>query len=723
MKYGVCLESKYKDKMLAEAGKYDQLVVDAADYTAAEIKRLKAGRKTKVLSYINVGAVETDRSYFSAAKQAGLLHSSYDNWPGEYWVRADKAAWRTIILDVADKLAAKGIDGFWVDNLDVLYMACEKWKWSTQERDELFTSLLEIMDHLHALGYTKVNGGDSFVLVAIGKSKDGCIDAVNQETVITKIKNYNPPGKFAEQDYDESAFFKWYVEKAARAGKEVSLLEYTDDETVIEKAVKYCTQNGFSLCVSGSVELGGAITTYETAPQEPPKSLDRLTLVIAVSDVLLGEYKKDPERARRLTQKFGAEGAAQIQQEVNVCLGRGLEDKYMAVACIADHYGKNPERARKLGRRADKVQKRINAIYAMRGKTVEQAAKDVINGNYDVGAVRELLLTFCGYTPGVIQDKVNQIQNKTEAPKPEAPAAQPASKPAAQPTATDIKYGVHVEHFCRKDESAYGACTAFFQYAPDGKTIAKCVLVDTAMGKTASVVIEDLKAKGVKQIDALIISHAHGDHYGGLSKIAKAFPVKWLYIPDPAELDKYQKGYGNKLRQQALKVKNNRWYKPGDSFITGAINFECIFACKAKELKEHDSHHFVNNMSPVNRITMGRFIWHTAGDLQNPGNHLLVAWAKKNNRSLKCHGLEFQWHTDGNATAEDQMEATKPKICVSNYHHPGWHSGRKGPKQKAEKVGAKCYATADDGHIDVIISGKDVQVTTTKSKRSYRFTI
>lgn len=47
--------------------------------------------------------------------------------------------------------------------------------------------------------------------------------------------------------------------------------------------------------------------------------------------------------------------------------------------------------------------------------------------------------------------------------------------------------------------------------------------------------IEDLRAQGVKQIDALFISHAHGDHYGGLSKVCKAFPVKWLYLPDPPE--------------------------------------------------------------------------------------------------------------------------------------------------------------------------------------------
>ena len=63
--------------------------------------------------------------------------------------------------------------------------------------------------------------------------------------------------------------------------------------------------------------------------------MDRLTLVIAVSDVLLNVYSTKQERADRLTKKYGAKGAEEIQKEVNFCLGSNLEDKYMAVACIA----------------------------------------------------------------------------------------------------------------------------------------------------------------------------------------------------------------------------------------------------------------------------------------------------------------------------------------------------------------------------------------------------
>lgn len=446
------------------------------------------------------------------------------------------------------------------------------------------------------------------------------------------------------------------------------------------------------------------ILGYARPKYDKMGGLDDLQTIVAASDVLIGVYGTLDTR-KRLLSVFGAENAQKIQDAVTEAVKSNTEDKIIAVACIADHYGKDPERSKKLGKRwADKVQARINAIYGMRGNSIEQAARDVINDNYGKGKVRELLLTFCGYTPGEVQDRVNLIL-----------------KPVV-PVETSTRFRIHMIPFFKKDESAYGACTAIYQYNPDG-TIAKCVLIDTGMDKTAPVVISELKAQGVKQIDALFISHGHGDHYGGLSAIVKAIPVKWLYLPDTVELDKHQKTYGNNLRRQAQKVANHRWYKAGDSAVIGEIKFQCLFSCKASALKEHDTHHFVNNMSPVNHFICGSFIWHTAGDLMNPGNNLFVSAMKKAGISTKCHGMEFHFHTDGNGTNDNLMGATKPKICGSNYHHSGWHSGRKGPKQKAEKVGAHCYATADDGSVWIDVTGRKAVVTTSKTGKHDTYTI
>ncbi len=70
----------------------------------------------------------------------------------------------------------------------------------------------------------------------------------------------------------------------------------------------------------------------------------------------------------------------------------------------------------------------------------------------------------------------------------------------------------------------------------------KLVLVDTGMGKgapTTGAIIEHMKAAGYtpQQVDAVVITHMHGDHIGGLvSNGAATFPNATLYI-DKADLD------------------------------------------------------------------------------------------------------------------------------------------------------------------------------------------
>ena len=260
MKYGVCLESKHKSKVLAAAGVYDLLVIDAQDFTGGEITHLKAGGKTKILSYINVGAIEDDRSYFSAAKKDGLLLGKYDNWPGEYWVAAQKPEWKAIILGLASSLAAKGVDGFWVDNLDILYTAEDEYQWSKDQLTALYTNLQAILAGLHKMGYVMINGGDVFVTRALKKKQCGGFDAVNQETVITSIVDYDPPGKFSRQSTDEREYFQEYLQQVKMAEKDIFLLEYATDPAIITEAEQYARSNGYTLCVSHNIELGGDLT-------------------------------------------------------------------------------------------------------------------------------------------------------------------------------------------------------------------------------------------------------------------------------------------------------------------------------------------------------------------------------------------------------------------------------------------------------------------------------
>ena len=101
---------------------------DAGGFTDAQLTALKAGGQNRVISYMNVGSCEDFRSYWSAdpaghksCVNSGALTTPYGGYPNEKWANLGIAAYRDLIVNyVAVRLAARGIDGFFLDNLEVV---------------------------------------------------------------------------------------------------------------------------------------------------------------------------------------------------------------------------------------------------------------------------------------------------------------------------------------------------------------------------------------------------------------------------------------------------------------------------------------------------------------------------------------------------------------------------------------------------------------------------
>lgn len=265
------------------------------------------------------------------------------------------------------------------------------------------------------------------------------------------------------------------------------------------------------------------------------------------------------------------------------------------------------------------------------------------------------------------------------------------------------------------ESSQYGDCTAIIEYGDDDKTVEHAVLIDCAMAKSSANIIRKLKALGVKRLDAIIISHAHGDHYGGVSNIIKAFQTEEIYVPDPTQVDKYQKSYGDALRRQYKKARGH-WVKAGTAWTIGGMHFECVYQCKASDLKEHDTHHFVNNESIVLRITLNGWVYHSAGDLQNEGNNLLIKAVKH----LKADILKCQWHGDANATNEAICKAVRPLIAFSNYHHKEG-SGRSTTRKRLQAVGAVVARNHENGDIYIDCMPGIMKLSCSKKNLSKEF--
>lgn len=102
---------------------------DAGNFSTVDIARLKHSGQNRVISYLNLGSCETYRSYWSSAPAGltscganlGAQRGSYQGYPDEVWMDVGNPAYQALILNhVAPRLAARGVDGFFFDNFEIV---------------------------------------------------------------------------------------------------------------------------------------------------------------------------------------------------------------------------------------------------------------------------------------------------------------------------------------------------------------------------------------------------------------------------------------------------------------------------------------------------------------------------------------------------------------------------------------------------------------------------
>ena len=241
--YGVFLgiDNEEMDKL----NDYKIVVIDAQYFEENDISTLKSSGHT-VLSYLNVGSIEKFRPYYSTYED--LTIGDYEHWDEEKWIDVSNVGWQSFVInELSVDLLDKGVDGFFIDNADVFY--------EFDEDEKLYNGLTTILTALKKKTYITINGGDIYVKEYLNRNKtvNPIMDAVNQETVFTKIDW--DTGTFSAQIKEEENYYKDYIETMDNYKKKVFLLEYTTDERLINKIDAYCQKKGFQYYVSFSLEL------------------------------------------------------------------------------------------------------------------------------------------------------------------------------------------------------------------------------------------------------------------------------------------------------------------------------------------------------------------------------------------------------------------------------------------------------------------------------------
>lgn len=216
-------------------------VIDFAEFGDTQIKKLRS-KGIKLISYLNVGAIEKGRSYYSKYKKYAI--GNYSDWD-EKWMDLRAEAWQNFLLERAKSFKARGAIGLYIDNLDVV----EEYK-----PLKMYESARKILKHIRKETglYLMVNGADYFVSRCI-RDKVVHFQAIQQEEVFTRIINIGK-NKCGSQTSAEKKRLKAYCIEA-RKHVDVYLLEYRANAANRAKIAAFCKKYKMNYYNSKTVDL------------------------------------------------------------------------------------------------------------------------------------------------------------------------------------------------------------------------------------------------------------------------------------------------------------------------------------------------------------------------------------------------------------------------------------------------------------------------------------
>lgn len=209
-------------------------------------------------------------------------------------------------------------------------------------------------------------------------------------------------------------------------------------------------------------------------------------------------------------------------------------------------------------------------------------------------------------------------------------------------------------------------------------------------------IIPFLKAKGVKALDYVMVTHADSDHMNGITELLEdsesgGILVRNLILPKTTLTE------DNYVELVKLAEENEIpiiYIKAGDKLLDGQLQITCL----------HPSYDFMpentNSYSMVLEVEYETFKALLTGDVEENGEEALVESESLTDVFL----LKVAHHGSKNSTSESFLEKTDPELAIisygenNSYGHPHAET-----LERLENAGSKVMSTADYGGITIRI--------------------
>lgn len=226
------------------------------------------------------------------------------------------------------------------------------------------------------------------------------------------------------------------------------------------------------------------------------------------------------------------------------------------------------------------------------------------------------------------------------------------------------------------------------------------MIVDGGNVDDGQLVVSYLKQMGIEKLSAVVCSHAHEDHVGGLPAVLSVFKADAVYSPVSSYSTKVFRNFVTKAEDQGLSLTIP---KPGDSFLLGSATVTVL-----GPVQEYED---PNETSIVLKVSYGESDFLFTGDMETGAeNDMMDHWGENFNWDVEV--LKVGHHGSETSTGYRFLYYTDPEYGVisvgedNEYGHP--HDG---PMSKLKDAEVVILRTDKLGHVIATTDGSEISFT------------